>query len=208
MYVPAAFAETDAARLYAFTEAYDFGLLVTQGPGGPAATHVPFLLDADPGPPRLTCHVARENPQWRGIEAAGPVLVVFSGPHAYVSPTWYESRPAVPTWNYEAVHAAGPARAVHDPAALRAMLARLTERYEAGRPGGWSMERMPEAYISGMIGGIVGIEVTVERLEGKRKLSQNRTAADRAGVIAGLNATDDPGAHAVARAMALLAEDA
>jgi len=204
MYVPAAFAETDTARLYAFIEAYDFGVLVSQGADGPTATHVPFLLDTGAEPPRLFCHVARENPQWRGIGGSGSALVVFSGPHAYVSPTWYEGRVAVPTWNYEAVHARGSARTVHDPEALRAMLARLAARHEGGRPGGWSMDRMPERFIAGMLKGIVGIEITVERLDGQRKLSQNRSAADRAGVIAGLNAEADPGARAVARAMAAL----
>ncbi|HET8726247.1 MAG TPA: FMN-binding negative transcriptional regulator, partial [Alphaproteobacteria bacterium] len=141
MYTPPQFAEQDQARIAAFIRANDFGLLVSRSPAGLAASHLPFLFDEPGG--RLFAHVARANDQWRDIGAAGPVLVVFSGPHGYVSPRWYETQPAVPTWNYEAVHVTGRARAVHEPAALREIVDGLSRVYEAGVPRPWSIDGVP-----------------------------------------------------------------
>ena len=144
-------------------------------------------------------HLARANPQaadldWQGGEA----LAIFSGPHAYVSPGWYEAGPAVPTWNYASVHAYGAARAIDDPEWLRDLLRRLSERHEAREPAPWSMDGLPEPYVAiGMLKGIVGFEIAVTRLEGKFKLSQNRPAADRPRIIAALEARDDPDSHGV-----------
>jgi transcriptional regulator len=198
MYTPPAFQVRDAAALHRMIEANAFGILVGGGPDGLAATHLPFLLDAEGG--RLIGHVARANPQWRGL-ADTPVLAIFPGPHAYISPRWYETEPAVPTWNYETVHVRGRARSFEDPEALRAVVGALARKYEAGRPRPWSVDSVDPAYIERQIKGIVGIEVAIERIEGTRKLNQNRSAADRAGAIAGLTASGDPASLAVAAAM-------
>jgi transcriptional regulator len=204
MYTPGPFAETDPDTLHRLIRENAFGLLVSTGPEGPTATHVPFLLE--PGGPhglgRLVCHLARENPQWRGIGEAGPVLAVFPGPHAYVTPRWYAKAGAVPTWNYVAVHASGRAEAVEDRGRLLAMVEALSAVHEAGRPEPWSPAEMKPAAREAMLGAIVGVEIAVERLEGKRKLSQNRSAADRTGVIAGLEGQGDDLSRAVAAAMA------
>ena len=204
MYPPPAFAEADPDGLHRLIRENSFGLLISQGPEGPMATHVPFLLETG-GPHglgRLTCHLARENPQWRGITEAGSVLAVFSGPHAYVTPSWYTDRRAVPTWNYVAVHARGRAIPMHDPVGLRRLVDALAAAHEAGRPAPWSSTEIATPAIDRLLGEIVGIEIAVERLEGKRKLSQNRSAADRAGVIAGLRSDGGELSLAVAAAMA------
>jgi transcriptional regulator len=129
--------------------------------------------------------VARANPHWRELEAAGEVLVIFAGPHAYVSPRWYAHHPSVPTWNYAVVHARGKARLV-EPEALPALLGRLTRQYEEGRPAPWRMQDLPADFTPKLLAAIVGFEIAVERLEGKFKLSQNRRPADLEGVIAAL----------------------
>lgn len=193
MYVPKAFAEDDPDRLAALIEAHDFATLFTDGPDGPFATHLPLLLDRARGPRgTLIGHVARANPHWKSFDGRRG-LAVFAGPHAYVSPRWYASQPAVPTWNYIAVHATGRVRAVEDPAALRATMDALARRYEGEGP--WTIAGLPEKFTDGMMRGIVGLEFAIEALEGKAKLSQNRSAADRAGVIAAL------GDHELAAAM-------
>lgn len=199
MYTPPAFAETDRTRLAAFIRAHDFGLLVRRTAAGLGASHLPFLLDEAGG--RLVAHVARANDQWVGIEEAGPVLVVFTGAHGYVSPRWYATRPAVPTWNYEAVHVTGAARAIHDPEALRPILDGLSRIHEAGAAEPWSLDAAPADFIARQIAGIVGIEIAIEQIEGKRKLSQNRPAADRRGVVAALDRQGDDRSRALAAAM-------
>ena len=203
MYTPTPFAEADLARLADIVRANSFGLLVTNGEPAPTVSHLPFLLDFDvgTGQGRLLCHVARANPHWCGIATAGVALAVFSGPHGYVSPRWYRTAPAVPTWNYVAVHVEGRARAIHDPAALRAIVARLAERHEAGAPDAWSIESLPSDFFDRQQKAIVGIEIAVERISGKRKLSQNRPAADRAGVVAALESDGDPLARDLAAEM-------
>ena len=193
MYVPKHFAVDDPDRLACLIAAHDFAVLFTGGEGGPFATHLPLLLDRARGPRgTLIGHVARANPHWRSFDGR-PGLAVFAGPHGYVSPRWYASGPAVPTWNYVAVHAAGPVRAVEDPAALRATMETLARRYEG--EGKWTIAGLPETFTDAMLRGIVGLELAIETLEGKAKLSQNRSAEDRAGVIAAL------GDHPLAAAM-------
>jgi transcriptional regulator len=130
------------------------------------------------------------------------VLVVFSGAHAYVSPSWYGQHPSVPTWNYVAVHAYGVPRVIEDPGRVRALLDRLVRTFEDGRPAPWRMDGLPDDYVSGMMRGIVAFEIPIDRLEGKAKLSQNRPASDRARVRAALSAEDDPLARALAELMA------
>ena len=199
MYTPKVFADGDPAALPQIVADNAFGLLVTVDEKGPVATHVPFVLSDDGQ--SLLCHVAKANPQWRGLEAGRPALAVFTGLHAYISPSWYASEPAVPTWNYSAVHVSGPARAITDTERLHALVDKLTRRYESARPVPWSLESVPQAFLNRQLAGIVGVEIRIERVEGKRKLSQNRSASDRAGVVEGLAAENDAGAHAVAVAM-------
>ena len=172
--------------------------------GAPFATHLPFLVDDARGPRgTLRGHVARANPHWRYVAAGRPTLVVFSGAHAYVSPSWYANHPAVPTWNYVAVHATGTGALVEDPARVRTLLTDLVRVYEgAERPVAWSLESLPADYVDGMQRGIVAFEIPIATLEGKAKLSQNRSAEDQARTREALAATDDPLARAVAALMA------
>jgi transcriptional regulator len=186
----------------ALVRAHAFATLVAVLDGEPFATHVPLLLDEARGPlGTLSGHVARTNPHWRAFDGRTPALAIFHGPHAYVSPRWYRGPDQVPTWNYEVVHAIGAPRVVEDPAAVRALLARMAEQYEAGSPEPWNPADLPERVADGLQRAIVAFELPIERLEGKRKLSQNKAPADRAGVVAGLLAAGDPASLAVAAAM-------
>lgn len=201
VYLPPAFTETRPEMLLAHIEGYSFGLLVSHGPDGLVASHIPFLVDRDGDRFRLQGHLARANPQVEDLAGGGDVLTIFAGPHAYVSPSWYASAPAVPTWNYADVHAYGTVRLIDDPERLRALVARLSQRHEAPNPAPWRMADQPPAFLDGMLRGIVGFEIAVTRLEGKYKLSQNRPAADRPRIFAALEAGGDPGSVAVARLM-------
>lgn len=176
------------------------------GPGGQAG---PSVL-AEPAQPagghgRLLGHIALANPQWSSAQPGVPALVIVHGPQAYISPSWYESSRehgrAVPTWNYTSVHFTGPVTFHTGADWLRDVVTRLTERYEAGRPGRWWLDDAPEQYIAGQLRAIVGVEMTIERIEAKDKLSQNRPPEDRAHVITALRAEPEPGAHAIAALM-------
>ena len=185
MYVPPAFRIEDLPELHGFMRQYPFATLVSGAP--PEATHLPITLDPSRGElGTLLGHVARGNRQWETLESAGEVLVIFHGPHAYVSPTWYETQPAVPTWNYAAVHAYGRAR-LQNEAALRSTLEKLARTFEDGRPQPWSLDSVPEDWLEKLTRGIVGFEVEVTRLQGKYKLGQNRSAADQDRVLAALS---------------------
>lgn len=187
VYLPKHFTETRPAILAEVMRRNSFATLVTHGAGGLIASQIPFIYDAEEGPHgRLLCHLARPNPQAEDLRAGAEALVVFAGPHAYVSPSWYETHPAVPTWNYVAVHAYGRAEPIDDPAALTRLVDRLSRIYEDGRPAPWRLAEQPATYVAGMVRGIVGFSIAVSRLEGKFKLSQNHPAANRAGVIGGL----------------------
>ena len=186
MYIPAAFAETRTDELHRLLRAHPLGMLCTQGPQGLDANHLPFWLDASAGGQgRLIGHVARANPLWQQVGASQPVLVVFRGAEGYVSPNGYpskhETHRAVPTWNYEVVHVHGTLVVHDDEKFVRTAVARLTQVHEAGEPTPWKMGDAPADYLAQMLHAIVGIEVQITRLEGKRKLSQNRSAADQAG---------------------------
>ncbi|MBT5413603.1 MAG: FMN-binding negative transcriptional regulator [Rhodospirillaceae bacterium] len=204
MYVPKPFVETDPAVLHRLIETHDFALLVVSGGPGeaPEAVHLPVVLDPARGPRgTLESHMARANPLWRRFESGGEVLVVFQGAHGYVSPTWYQAPEAsVPTWNYEAVHAYGTPRLIEDMEAARAQQARLVARYESA-PGGWRMDGTKEGLVDGLLRGIAPFEIEIARLEGVRKLNQNKPPADRRGVVAGLRATGRPGDAALADLM-------
>lgn len=176
LYVPPHFRVEDRDVLYAFMEQHAFATLVTSGPAGMHVSHIPFLLErGDGGAIRLLGHVARGNEQWKALEEAQHLTAIFQGPHAYISPTWYASHPAVPTWNYAVVHAHGRARLM-DEAELHDLLTRLSATYEAGNAKPWRLSEQPAPYVSSMLQMIVGFEIEVESLEGKFKLSQNRPA--------------------------------
>ena len=199
MYVPQHFAG-DPAAIDEIVAAHDFALLVTPGAQGPEATHLPLLLDRSRGPQgTLLGHLARANPH---AEALGgrEALAVFSGPHGYVSPRWYGAAPAVPTWNYVAVHVHGRARVVRDKARLVELVDALSRRYEGD--GTWSVAGLPERFLAGMVEGIVGLEIDIERIDAKFKLSQNRPPADRRNVIAELERGGDAALAAAMRRFA------
>ena len=200
MYVPPHFAQTDPATLYDFIEAHSFGLLVSQVEGVPFASHLPFLLDRAAGPHgTLLGHMARANPHWREL-AGQTALAVFAGPHAYVSPTWYEAEHVVPTWNYVAVHAYGRAAVVEDRSALLDIVRRGVTFYEAAMPRPWVLDDS-SPFVDWMLGRIVGFRIEVERLEGKWKLNQNHPAGRRKRVAEVLRERGSDDARAVAALM-------
>lgn len=203
VYLPPHFTETDEAVLLAHMDRHDFALLVTHGPTGQGeliASQVPLLAEKRDGKLFLLGHLALPNPQCADLNG-GEALVVFSGPHAYVSPSWYTAGPAVPTWNYAAVHAYGTPRAIADKGWLGQFLRRLSERHEAREANPWRMGDQPAPFLDAMMGGILGFEIEVARLDGKFKLSQNRPAGDRPRVAAALEAHADDDSHGVARLM-------
>jgi transcriptional regulator len=205
MYVPRPFAETDVARLHALVRAHPFATLVSEVGGVPFASHLPLLLDASRGAlGTLEGHVAGPNPHKDAFDGATPALAIFHGPHSYVSPRWYAGGPNVPTWNYVAVHAVGKPRQVSDAARVRDLLARTATLFEAGAKEPWSLADVPEGWAAGMARAIVAFELPIDELQGKRKLSQNKTAADREGVIAALRAAGDEQSLAVAAQMEAL----
>ena len=173
LYVPAHFRVEDRARLVDFMRAHAFATLVSSGERGLDVSHVPLLVDLQGDAIRLRGHVARGNAQWQALEAARDVTAIFHGPHAYVSPTWYATHPSVPTWNYAVVHAHGKAR-LTDEAELHEIVSELAASYEAGNSPPWKLSDQPAAYVTSILGMIVGFEIEVERIEGKFKLSQNR----------------------------------
>jgi transcriptional regulator len=190
-YLPTHFEETDTATLHALVGAYPLATWVVLHQGELLVNHIPFLLDADRGEyGTLVGHVARANPVWQALAAGATSVAVFTGPQAYVSPNWYPSKhvhgKAVPTWNYATVHAHGVPQAFDEPARLLALVTRLTQTHEAGQALPWQVADAPADYIASMLKAIVGIEIPVTRWVGKWKVSQNRPAADRQGVAAGL----------------------
>ena len=200
MYIPEMFAETDRGKLFDFTERHSFGLLVSPVDGVPFATHMPFLVERDAGPHgTLVGHVARANPHWK--DAAGQTgLAIFSGPHVYVSPTWYESEHVVPTWNYTAVHVYGTMRTVEDEAGLADIVGRMVAYYERPLPTPWTFDDKT-TFMQRMLEQIVGLRIEIERIEGKFKLNQNRTVEQRERVAAQLERRDDENSLAVAALM-------
>jgi transcriptional regulator len=200
VYIPTAFAVTDKEKLHRFIEAYSFGLLVSTHDGRPFATHLPFLLERDAGANGcLVGHMARANPQWRDLDGQ-EVLAIFSGPHTYVSPTWYEADNVVPTWNYVAVHAYGTLRLVEQAGDLTPILVRIVHTYEQCMPRPWPLDTTSD-YFCKMVKAIVGFRITVSRLEGKWKLNQNRPSERRDKVIRVLERSANADAREVARLM-------
>jgi transcriptional regulator len=190
MYVPDAFAVADRRAIEELIAAYGFATLVSSGPQGLVATHVPVMLDPARGAHgTLVAHISRSNPHGEELDGAA-VLTIFVGPHGYVSPSWYATHPSVPTWNYAAVHVYGRARLIREPARLREIVSTLVDKYESGRAEPWSMAGLSDKYMAGMLNAIVGIEIDVERIEAKHKLSQNRKVEDQRRVTAALSASD------------------
>jgi transcriptional regulator len=208
MYLPAHFEENRADALHRLIADYPLGALVTLGPNGLDANHVPFEFDAAKGAHGiLRAHVARANPVWQEVEDGDEVLVMFQGPTGYISPNWYpskhEAHRQVPTYNYLVVHAHGRIAVRDDEAFVRGVVARLTRKMEAGEPVPWKMGDSPEDFITMMLKAIVGIEIEVTRLVGKAKLSQNKSAADRQGAAEGARRRGENGVDAATSAEAL-----
>jgi transcriptional regulator len=204
MYTPEAFREDDITRLHTLMQEYNFAALVTMQPDGvPVATHLPFVIDTQPGSygyGTLLCHMARANPQWRSFASEREALVIFQGPHTYISPSWYAEALSVPTWNYAVVHAYGKPRIVEDATKLHAMLRILIEQSEAQFEKPWPFD-LPQEYMQKMIHGIVGFEIEITRLEGKFKLNQNRSLTDQAHVATTLQKSGNPLSESVAQLM-------
>jgi len=202
MYIPSFNEIDDIEQIRAMVAAQGAANLVSADGGShPVATLLPIIWHGD----TVIAHMARANPHWRTLDGAS-VLLICSGPQAYISPSWYPAKAehgrVVPTWNYSAVHLSGTARVHHDKTWLRRAVEALTDIHEAVRAEPWHVTDAPASYIDSQLNGIIGIEVQVQRVEAKAKLSQNRSVADRAGVIAGLGAQPDPEPLTVARAMA------
>jgi transcriptional regulator len=209
MYNPAAFREDRPEILHGLIRQARLALLVSNGAGGvPDVTHLPLTLDA--AGDMLIGHVARANPHWQALREAGRAIAIFRGAEAYVSPNWYpakaEHHRVVPTWNYEAVHAEGPVEIIEDSARLHGIVSQLTAEKEASQPRPWAVADAPEAFVAGQLKGIVGLVLRIEVLTGKRKMSQNRAAADRDGAAAGLAASEDPRDRDAAAAIRRVAE--
>lgn len=197
MYLPASFRESRTERLHDLIRTHPLGLLVTHGDRGLEASPIPFLLYADEGEHGvLRAHMARANPHWQSLAGQAECLIVFQGPEGYVTPSWYpskaETQKAVPTWNYATVQVWGRPSVTEDAAWLRRQLDDLTAFHESPRPRPWSVSDAPEDYVARQMKAIIGIEIPIRRIEGKWKMSQNKDAADRAGVIAGMRSGADP----------------
>jgi transcriptional regulator len=209
MYLPSHFEESHIEVLHQLMRDHPLGTLVTLSGGGLEANHIPFEIDPEPAPlGTLRAHVARSNPVWRDFSRDVDAMVVFQGAQAYISPNWYQTKQengqVVPTYNYVTVHAYGAMKIVDDAAWLRALVGRLTDRHEAMQATSatpWKVADAPEEYIAKMLSAIVGIEIPIKKILGKWKVSQNRPAADRVGVVTGL--VQQGGEDAVAMAAAV-----
>jgi transcriptional regulator len=193
MYRPPLFREDRLEVQHELMRAHPLGLLISTGPNGLIANPVPFVLHAEASERgTLLCHVARANPHWRELDASRECLVVFQGPQVYVTPSWYETKretgKVVPTWNYATVHAWGRPRVIDDAEWLRRNVEDLTRANESVFPAPWKVDDAPADFVAMQLKAIVGIEIPIDRIEGKWKVSQNRPEADREGVVAGLRA--------------------
>lgn len=205
MYTPSYFKDEDIASLHRQIDGTRLATLVTFDESGLQASHVPLLLNPNEGPNgTLYGHLAKANPQWKTLGARG-ALVIFQGPDAYISPSFYAAKAehgkVVPTWNYLAVHVYGRAQVFTDPQRLLRVVSDLTDKHEARRPAPWAVSDAPDDFIQKMLNGIVGFAIPIERLEGKRKLNQNRSAEDITGVSKGLAASQNPTDQEIARLM-------
>jgi transcriptional regulator len=201
MYIPDAFTVVDEAAIDAFMERYDFATLITAAPSGFAVTHLPVLVTREATGLVIAGHVARGNSHWQLMDGSRDALAIFSGPHGYISPTWYEHSPAVPTWNYTVVHAHGQPRVRDDRQFVETVVNALARRYESHRPRPWRLGDQPADFSDKMLAAVVGFEMKVSKVEATFKLNQNRRPEDRAGAVAGLERDGAPEAAALARFM-------
>jgi transcriptional regulator len=192
MYIPPANRVEDLATIRAFMHSHGFATIVAHADGPMQASHVPVLLDESPSGDTLRGHMARANEQWRLFSPDREVLCIFPGPHSYISPSWYEAKVAVPTWNYATVHAYGRPRIETDPAFLVKVLNDTTSKYESKMEVPWEMAVLPEEYVSSMMKAVVAFSIEITRVEGKFKFGQNRSAADQGGMMAALDGSPDP----------------
>jgi transcriptional regulator len=200
MYIPKHFELTDTKTMHDLMRQFSFATIVSVLEGLPFATHMPVVVRPELGEfGTLRTHVAKANPQWESFSSDSEILVIFQGDHTYISPKWYETHPSVPTWNYVTVHAYGRPKIVEEPERVRELLDELIGSYEGEK--GWNSSGLSEKYMDGMMRGIVAFEIEITRLEGKMKLSQNRSETDRQGVIAGLETSTQTVDHEVARQM-------
>jgi transcriptional regulator len=204
VYIPSYFAETRADVLAEFIRHYSFGTLVTvDSQAELCSSHLPFLLQTggSAGYGTLITHVAKQNDQWKSLRPDVDVLAIFQGPHAYVSPRFYVTKLAVPTWNYAAVHVYGRPRLIEDAAQVRQVLADTVTAYEGMRMDAWSLSDLPDGFVDKMSHSIVAFAIDITRIEGKFKLNQNRSREDRDGVISALMNSADTDAREIARLM-------
>jgi transcriptional regulator len=207
VYVPTHFEETDLGVLHELIRSHVLGAWVAPAAAGLLVNHLPFLLDAGRGEHgTLTAHVARANPAWRGFSAQQESVVIFQGPQDYISPSWYASKQThgkvVPTWNYVVVHAHGVPRVIDDKSWLLEHVSRQSELHESRRGLPWRVSDAPREFIDSMLEAIVGIEIPITKIVGKWKLSQNRSADDRQGVVDALEARGDAASKEMARLVA------
>ncbi|WP_417382645.1 FMN-binding negative transcriptional regulator [Gimesia sp.] len=201
MYVPSSFAETDLNTLHRFIERHSFATLVTHAGDCPFASHLPLLLDRSEGEfGQLIGHLAKANTQADQLQSVSP-LAIFHGPHAYISPTWYESDHTVPTWNYQAVHVYGSCTLETDPAQLKQILNQYVAFYEAGQPAPWSIPDSDADFVDSLLPAIVGFRIQIERIEGKFKLNQNHSAERQQKVINALRQQTGENQQAIAAQM-------
>ncbi|MDS1140200.1 FMN-binding negative transcriptional regulator [Pusillimonas sp. SM2304] len=202
MYTPKPYQNHDQAELHACMRQWSFATLITHGPKGSQATHLPFLVDAESGPHgTLVTHIARANPQLADLLAGSPALVIFQGPHAFISPSWYENQQTFPTWNYAAIHARGTPVCIEEAESVRRILDRTVQVYDTPLGGSWRFDAMQEELILPRLKAIVAIRIPLDALEGKFKFNQDKSPADRLGVITALEKSNDAGNHAVATLM-------
>ncbi len=204
MYIPAYHAEHDLNTLQSLIDAHSLGAWVTLGSGGLIANHIPFILDRSRGEfGTLRAHVSRANTVWQELSGEQDSLVMFQGPHAYITPSWYPTRlsqgKVVPTWDYVVVHAHGKARVIEDPQWMLQLLNDLTAHNEAGRPSPWRVSDAPADFIAKLARAVVGIEIPISRLQGRWKLSQDEAMPDRLGTVAGLAEQADANSIALAQ---------
>ena len=204
MYTPSHFVEERMDVMHAFIRQHPLATIVSCGPDGPEATHVPVVLQSGAGSQGvLRCHFARANRHWETVRSSPAILAILQGPEHYITPAWYPSKrehgKVVPTWNYVTVHVRGQAKIFDEADELVSHLRALTEQSEQGRDAPWSIDDAPKSYLESLCKAIVGIEIEIRSIEGKWKVSQNRPEADRRGVIAGLDSAGSSSSIEMAR---------